>query len=359
MKPLCRCMLLYFCAALMNLSRIFLILSLLLFAACSQKKEKTVQKRPTPQVMAYVINTTSISNSIDVPGTLVAAEATDIHPEVSGRITSLSIREGAVVSQGTVLARLYDADLLAQKRKLEVQIRQARQTANRYGELQQIGGISKQDYDIATLQVSTLNADLAIVNTEIQKTYIRAPFTGKLGLKQVSPGAYVTPQTVITSIQKTNNLRLDFSVPEQYTTQLKAGMPVHFTVPGSNQTFSAKIMATSSGISAGTRTLDVRALVYGDEKGLTPGGFATVTLAFDPDNSAILVPSQAIIPTARGKQVALYSNGLVQMKEVTTGTRDSSRIQILSGLQEGDTIVTTGLMSLKDSSRVQLRAVQQ
>lgn len=328
--------------------------------ACGKDKKETRQSgpRPAPQVSAYVVQTTTVSNAISVPGTLVAADATEIHPEVSGRITSLTIREGAYVRKGAVLSRLYDADLQAQKRKLQVQLKQAQQTANRYSELQEIGGISRQDYDIATLGVSNLNADLAIINTEIEKTYIRAPFSGKLGLKMVSPGAYVTPQTVVTTIQKTAGLRVDFSVPEQYAPQLKTGMTVHFTIAGSDKTYGARIIATNSGIAEGTRTLDVRATVEGTEEGLIPGGFATVSLAFAPNTEAIMVPSQAIIPTARGKQVGIYNNGLVRMKEVTTGARDSSRIQILGGLSEGDTIVTTGLMSLKDSSRVQLRAVE-
>lgn len=329
----------------------------LFLIACgkNEKQPDGAVKRPPPQVQAVVAQTTTVANAISVPGSLVAEDATEIHPEVSGLITSLTIREGARVAKGTVLARIYDADLQAQKRKLQVQLQQAVQTANRYSELQSIGGISKQDYDLATLGVSNLKADLDIINTEIKKTFIRAPFTGKLGLRMISPGAYVTPQTILTTIQTTGGLRMDFSVPEQYASQLRNGMPVHFTVSGSDQTYSAQIMATNSGIGEGTRTLDVRAVVKGNDEGLTPGGFATVTIGFAPDNNAILLPSQAIIPTARGKQVAIYNNGIVRMKEVTTGVRDSSRIQVLTGIQVGDTIVTTGLMSLKDSSRAEIR----
>lgn len=345
----------------MKLSFKVFITAPLLLLACGKKEKQPANAgpRPAPQVAAHVVRTTTVSNAISIPGTLVAAEATEIHPEVSGRITTLSIREGAQVARGTVLGRLYDADLQAQKRKLQVQLQQAQQTANRYSELQKIGGISRQDYDIAALNVSNLRADLAIINTEIEKTYIRAPFSGKLGLKMVSVGAYVTQQSVITTIQKTADLRVDFSVPEQYAPQLKVGMPVHFTIAGSDQTYGAKIIATNSGIAAGTRTLEVRAAVQGGEAGLTPGGFATVNIAFAPDNNALMLPSQAIIPTARGKQVAVYNNGIVRLRDVTTGPRDSSRIQVLSGIQEGDTIVITGLMSLKDSSKVNIRSVEQ
>lgn len=338
--------------------KLFIALPFLLLS-CGRKDKQPAGsvKRPPPQVMAVIAKTSVVANSISVPGTLTAADATEIHPEISGLITSLSFREGSGVSKGTVLARIYDADLQAQKRKLQLQLEQARQTSDRYAELQSIGGISRQDYDMATLGVSNLQADLAIVNTEIEKTYVRAPFSGKLGLRMISPGAYVTPQTILTTIQTTGDLRLDFSVPERYISLLKTGMPVQFTVAGSDQTFSAQIIATNSGIGEGTRTLDVRATVRGDQTGLTPGGFATVALAFDPDQNAIMLPSQAIIPMARGKQVAVYNNGIVRMKNVTTGVRDSSRIQVLSGIQEGDTIVTTGLMSLKDSSSATIRAI--
>ncbi|MEI6949370.1 efflux RND transporter periplasmic adaptor subunit [Paraflavisolibacter sp. H34] len=341
--------------------------STLLLASCGHKEEKIAApgkgqggkggRQSTPKVDVFVVSTQEVQETLEVPGTLVAEDATEIHPEVSGRITSLNIREGAQVSKGAVLARLYDGDLQAQRRKLQVQLEIARQTEGRHEKLLKIGGISKEDYNNTTLQVNTTTADLDIINTEIAKTVIRAPFSGKLGLKQISVGAYVTPQTIVASIQKTNALRLDFSLPEKYISQVKAGQTIHFTIDGSDQEYTAKVMATESGIDQATRSLTIRARVSGVQSGLVPGGFAKVQLAFQPDPNALLVPTQAIIPQARGKKVALYHNGTAKFVDVTTGIRDSAMVQITSGLKKADTVIVTGLLSVKPDAKVQLNKV--
>lgn len=350
-----------------SLFSLFIIVSItaILAPSCAskRKKEVTVQQKgggnkpPTPKVDGFVVQTESISESIEIPGTLVADDATEIHPEVSGRITALNIREGAYVSKGAVLAKLYDGDLQAQKRKLEVQLKIAQQTENRHEQLVKIGGISKQDYELTALQVSNLRADLDIINTSIAKTVVRAPFSGKLGLKEISVGAYVTPQSIIAVVQQTNDLKLDFNVPEKYTTQIKRGQYVNFRVEGSERPYTAVVSATESGIAQETRSLMVRATVKGDATGLVPGNFAKVRLSFAPDPNALMVPTQAIIPQARGKRVVVYRNGTASFTDVTTGVRDSSMVQIVSGLNQGDTVVVTGLLSIKPDAKITIRNI--
>lgn len=313
--------------------------------------------RPPARVDVYLVQPTVLADAVELPGTLVADEATEIHPEVAGRITALNVREGAYVAKGAVLARIYDGDLQAQKRKIAVQLQIAQQTENRYNQLQKIGGISKQDYDVTALQVSNLQADMAIINTEIAKRIVRAPFSGKLGFEGVSNGAYVTPASIITTIQKTAGLRLDFNVPERYVSKLSTGRYVNFTVEGSNRSYTAVVIATEPGIMEATRSLMVRARVTGEEAGLLPGAFANVKLSFDPDENALMVPSQAIIPQARGKKLYLLRNGKAQMIDVVTGIRDSARVQVVTGLNKGDSVIITGLMSLKPDAPVRLNKI--
>ncbi|HEU0111462.1 MAG TPA: efflux RND transporter periplasmic adaptor subunit [Flavisolibacter sp.] len=342
---------------------VFAIIAVLTMSCSSKrKKEVTVQQktgsqRPPARVDAFIVQTETISESIEVPGSIVANESTEIHPEISGRVITLNVREGAIVGKGSVIAKLYDADLQAQKRKILVQLQQAQQTEKRYEELEKIGGISKQDYDVTALQVSNLRADLDIINTSIAKTVIRAPFTGKLGFKGVSTGAYVTPASIITTIQKTTGLRLDFNVPEKYTGQIKKGQYVNFTVEGNSRNYTATVMATESGIQESTRSLTIRALVRGEETGLIPGGFAKVKLSFEPDTNALLIPTQAVIPQARGKKVYLYNNGEAKFVDVVTGVRDSSNVQIISGLNQGDTVIVTGLLGLKPDAKVTIKQI--
>lgn len=303
------------------------------------------------------MQTQTISETLEVPGTIVAEDATEIHPEVSGRIVRLNLREGAYVSKGAVLAKLYDGDLQAQKRKLQVQLQIAQQTLARQEQLVKIGGISKEDFAAAGLQVSNLRADLDIINTAIAKTVIRVPFSGKLGLKAISTGAYVTPQSIIATIQKTSDLKIDFSLPEKYANQIRNGQFVNFTIEGSERAYSAVISATQSGIEQTTRSLMVRASVRGETAGLTPGNFAKVTLRFEPNPNALMIPSQAIIPQARGKKVVVYRNGQANFVDVETGVRDSALVQITEGLNKGDTVVITGLLSVKPDSKITVSKV--
>lgn len=170
----------------------------------------------------------------------------------------------------------------------------------------------------------------------------------------VSVGAYVTPATAMTTLSQTGNLKIDFTVPEKYIPQIKQGQFINFNVEGSDKKFTGRIVATESNINEATRTLQVRAAVQGDAVGLVPGSFAKVTLNFEPDENAIVIPTQAVIPQARGKKVYLYENGKAKFVDVETGIRDSATIQITKGLKVGDTVLLTGLLSLRPEGNVVL-----
>ena len=319
------------------------------------KTETTGPARQTVmRVDGYVVKPELFGENIEVPGTILANETTEIHPEVSGKVVRLNVAEGKYVTRGSLLAKLYDGDLRAQLNKLQIQLSIAQKTEERQAQLLKIQGISQQDYDLSLLQVNNLRADIDIIRTSISKTEIRAPFNGKLGLKNISPGAYVTPSTIVAVINQTDQLKLDFSVPEKYTGQIKTGQIVSFTFEGSKKKFGAKVIATESGVTENTRSLSVRAIVMSKDPALLPGAFAKVELSFDPDPNAILIPTQAVLPQARGKKVIVYDNGIAKFTDVTTGVRDSSRVQITEGLKPGDTIVVTGLLSVRPEGKIQI-----
>ncbi len=345
--------LLFFKPFLIGLVLIFLL-------SCSNSTKQNFSstgrdRREMPiSVDAFVVKPVSISEKIDVPGTLIANEATDIHPEISGRVVQLNVAEGRSVQKGTLLAKIYDGDLQAQLKKLQVQLEIAKTNEERSAQLLKIQGISKSDYDASALNVSNINADIDITKADITKTEIRAPFSGKLGLKNISPGAFVTPSTVLASIQEVNVLKLDFTVPEKYSSQMNIGREVSFTVEGSDNTYKAKIIATESSVTQDTRTLTVRAVVQNKDASLVPGSFAKVMLRFEPDSNALMIPSQAIIPQARGKKVVIYQDSLAKFVDVTTGIRDSARVQVLTGLKAGDTVIITGILSVRPEEKVEI-----
>lgn len=309
-------------------------------------------------VEGYLVQGSVLNSSIDVAGSLLPFEETEIHPEVAGKVIMLSINEGSIVKKGTLLARLFDGDLQAQLHKLQVQLEIAKKTQDRQDELLKIGGISQQDYDLSLLNVSTIQADMQVLQADINKTIIRAPFDGKIGFKNISIGAYVTPTTIVTTISQINKLKLEFSVPEKYTSKIALGSMVNFSTESSERKYQAKIVATESGITAENRSLKVHAIVENTDKNITGGSFAKVNFDMGNNNNAIMIPTQAIIPQARDKKVIMYKNGIANFNTVVTGERDSAKVEILSGLAIGDTVITTGLLSIKPGSKINLSSLK-
>lgn len=304
------------------------------------------------KVDLFIVRPAAYAETIEVPGTIVASESVEIHPEVAGRIVQLPIEEGKYVTKGSLLAKLNDADLVAQLNKLEIQLQLAQQTEKRQAQLLKIQGISQQDYDISLLQVNSLKADIGIIRTSLEKTEIRAPFNGKLGLRNISNGAYVNPATVIAVVNQTDQLKLDFSIPEKYIGKIRNGQTVRFRFEGSSDSMMARIVATESRVTENSRSLQVRARVEGNNPSLLPGSFAKVSIGFDPDPNALLIPTQAILPQARGKKVILFKGGVAVFTDIKTGSRTADRVQITEGLAAGDTIVTTGLLSVRPDAPI-------
>lgn len=339
--------------------RVVLILAVTSLAFCKKKDAvpsaatATAPAKALP-VQILVAEPQALSADIEVPGSLMANESTEIHPEVSGRMVELHINEGERVAQGALLARLYDGDLQAQMRKLEVQLKIAEQTEKRQAELLKIQGISQQEYDLSLLQVLNLKADMDIIREDIRKTEIRAPFSGKLGLKNVSPGAYITPATILTTLSQVDKLKIQFNVPERYGAQMKNGLKVYFSVDGSQKQFLATVIASEISVNEDTRSLAIRAIVNQSDPMLIPGVFGKVRIVLGQNEKALMVPSSAIIPLGRKKQLYLFEGGKAMAKEVTTGVRDSTNIQILTGIKPGDTVITSAMLFLRPGLEVKV-----
>jgi len=345
------------------LSIIFLLILSSVIISCDDKKKDAppaAGAQAQQQVItadALIVATRPLSADIEIPGTILANETTEIHPEVSGRVVRLNVREGTFVGRGTLLAKLYDGDLQAQLRKLDVQLKIAEQTEKRQAELIKIQGISQQEYDLSLLQVSNLKADIDIIKEAIRKTQVLAPFSGKLGLKNISEGAYVTPATIVTTISQVSQLKIQFNVPEKYGSQLRTGQSINFTIDGSNKTYSANIIAAEVKMDENTRSLAIRGIVKNGDASLIPGVFAKVRIVLGQNENAIMIPTIVVQPLGRKKLVYLYKGGKSMPADITTGIRDSSSVQVLTGLSVGDTVITTGLLFLRPGADVKLKKV--
>jgi membrane fusion protein (multidrug efflux system) len=321
------------------------------FTNGGEKASKGKDKTPK-RVDAIVVNYSTLTNGISVSGALVASEEVDLKNEVSGRIVKLNLPEGKSVSKGALLVKLFDDDLQATLKKLQAQLAIQSQIYKRQSELLKVNGISQNEYDQTGMQIAVLKADIEAQKAQIRKTEVCAPFAGIIGLKKVSVGAVVTNATSLATIRESASIKLDFYVPERYGSKIENGMNVVFKVANNDKEYEAKVIASERGINSEARSLKVRALVSGKSSELIPGAFATVNLEFGENETAIMIPSQALIPTAKGKTAIVARNGKAHIVEVKTGVREAANIEIIEGVKVGDTLITSGLMFLKEKSKL-------
>lgn len=333
---------------------------LLLLVACHDNKKKvdaTSQGNQPTIVDVIIADTRSVANNIESNGTIVPNEFAELHPEISGRITYLNIPEGSVVEKGTLIARINDADLQAQLQKSKVLLDLYQKTEQRDRKLLDINGINQADYDLALNNVNGTQADIAYTQAQIDKAAIRAPFTGIIGLRQVSIGAYVTPNTLIATIQSPDKMRVDFLLPENYAHKIKKGGTVDVISDASNGTRKqATVIAMEPQVSQTSRNVKVRALLS-DGKG-RPGAFVKVYFNAGAEAKAIMVPTNALIPNDKNNQVVLVKNGKAHLSTVQTGVREANNVEITSGISVGDTVVVTGVLFARPDAPVKVRQVK-
>lgn len=305
-------------------------------------------------VSIFVVEPQVLDNNLFATGTLLANETVDLKPEIAGKVTGLYIREGEPVSKGKLLVKLNDADLQAQLQKINAEIKVSDDKLNRYKQLLNIQGVSREEYDVASNQLQSLKADAEVLKVQISRTNITAPFDGILGLRNISEGSYITPSQVVTTIQQLNPIKIDFSIPERYANLIKTGSTINFTTEGTAAKYTGTVFAFEPGIDAATRSLNIRARAANSGNKLRPGAFAKIELVLDKNENAIMIPTQAIVPILKGQQVFVSRNGKAEAVPVETGLRNEKMVQILSGLSKGDSVVITGVMGLRPGADLKI-----
>lgn len=295
------------------------------------------------------------SSNLDITGSIEANEAVTLRSEVAGLVTGIYFKEGSNVSKGTALVKINDRDIQAQLKEVLTRQNLSASNENRARQLLAKGAISQEEYDTSLAELQALKSQVQLIRAQLAKTTILAPFSGKVGLRNISVGEYITPSTNIANLLSINPVKINFSIPEKYVSQLKPNSAISFNIDGSNKTFSGKVFAIEPGINQATRTLQIKALAPNVGGELLPGSFAKVKLALATIKDAILIPTEAVIPVLKGKVVYIAKNGKAQQVPVETGTRTADRILVLSGLNIGDTVLTTGAMALKPDADVKVK----
>jgi membrane fusion protein (multidrug efflux system) len=339
----------------MNHSRIIvLILAVIVLSSCKHKSEKAKEKPPV-LVDVIVAKNVRFPSTIEVNGEVLSQESVDLHPEINGRLTYLNIPDGASVKAGTVLAKINDADLVAQLEQQKIQYDLATKTEQRLRELLKVNGINQADYDAALSQVNTVNANIKVLNSQIDKAVVRAPFSGKLGLRVVSPGAFVTPQTLLGTLEKSDSIKVDFTVPEYYADLAKAGDTVSIQTNETDKYQTAIISAIEPQINTSSRNIKARARLKGGN--ISPGTFVKVHLV--KEENGILVPSNALIPDASSNQVIVIKKKRGVFVKVETGVRNADQVELSSGINSGDTIVINGVLFVRPNTKVRIHSVKE
>jgi membrane fusion protein (multidrug efflux system) len=303
---------------------------------------------------AYVVVHQSVPYNIRVIGSLMANEVVEITSEQSRRLTAIHVQEGELVKQGDLLFELDDSDLKASMGELKARRELAIINERRLRQLLETQTASQAEYDRVRSELDVIDAQIKQIQTELDRTQIAAPFAGRVGLRRVSLGAWVTPSTVLTSLQDVSSIKIDFKVPERHAPAIRPGGRFTFRPEGSGKWTEGKVLAVEPAIESQTRSLIVRGIATNPQNELFPGAFAEVELPLRTDENSVLIPSQAVVPSAQGSSVFVYSEGKARVRPIELGIRLADQVQVLTGLEPGDQVLITNLLRLRPGADVVL-----
>lgn len=330
----------------------FTALSLIACESSDNENSQGQKSQRETKVDYFIPQWSSIVKQANSTATFVANESVSITSEVAGKIDRITFKEGEYVNQGELLAVINTDIQRAEEKKLKLQLELAEKEWNRAQNLLDIDAITQEEADRLQSELKTLQADLERIRVEIDKRTIEAPFSGILGERYISPGAFITPGTHITMLFQTDPLKLDFRIPEGFQKLLNKGDKVSFSTPSYKDTFQAEIYLKSPMIDEDTRSVKMRAKTQNSDNKFSPGGYAEVFYGLKAADSSTLVPAEALIPELDGQKLLTIKDNKVKSQKVEIGIRTENAVEITEGINESDTIIMTGLLTLKENNKV-------
>lgn len=308
-------------------------------------------------VTATILEPQTLNDMFRTKGILLPDEEVNLTFETSGKITHIYFREGSFVEKGTLLAKVNDATLQAELKKLQAQLPLAQDRLYRQETLLEKDAISQETFQSVATQLETLKADIELVKARISLTELRAPFSGVIGLRLVSEGAYASPSVVLAKLTKLSPLKIEFSLTESFVDLIKQGTSLEFTVENDLNTYNAEVYAVESRLDEQTLSVFARARYDNPGGKIKPGQSASIRIQLDQAENSVVIPTISSI-REMGRQIAyIYKNGRAQEREIVTGLTTASSLQVLDGLSLGDTLLTTGVMQLRDGLPVTINEI--
>lgn len=325
-----------------------------LVAADKISNRSKKEKKKILNVNAQIVMPQLLTDEFTTTGVVLPDEEVNLSFETSGKVVAINFKEGSTVKKKQLLAKVNDSQLQAKLRRLISQLKLAEDRVYRQNALLEKDAVSKEAYEQVQTDLATLRADIEIVKADIALTELRAPFDGVIGLRQISIGAYASPSTIVAKLTKISPLKIQFSVPERYSNQIKKGTNINFRIEGQIDALNAKVYAMESTIDPVMHQFTARALYPNANHLILPGQYASIRIKKEEISNAIAIPAEAIVPEMGKDKVFLYKSGKAEPIEVITGIRTDSKVQILRGLQKGDTIITSGTLQLRTGLPVTL-----
>lgn len=315
------------------------------------------QRAPQLPVEALVVKPGRLDHKLIVTGSVLSNESLELKSEISGKITAIAFEEGSRVKKGDVLIRINDEEVRAQllKEKYNQKLNQDNEFRQRM--LLEKDAISQEEYDNALNRLNTTKADVSVLEAQLAKTQIEAPFDGVIGLRYISEGAYISPNTTIATLYNNSPAKIEFAIPSRYSSLVSNGKEIYFRIENDPTRRNGKVYAIEPRIDPETRTLKLRALAANADGRLLPGQFVELELILGTSLDALLIPTEAVVPEQSGKKVFALKNGTVVETRIETGVRTDVSLEVLSGLEPNDTILTTGILQLRPGMPVQLTKI--
>lgn len=308
-------------------------------------------------VNVMLVKDTAFSNAIDITGTIDANEQVELRSETAGNITGIFFKEGTHVNKGQLLVRVYNQDQVASLKSIQVQIKLAEQIEYRNRILLQKEAVSKEEYDTSLSSLNVYKSQADLIRAQIAKTEVRAPFSGTIGLRNISPGGYLSPSSSIATLVNMDPAKITFSVPEKYLPLIKTGSKIHFNLESSRDNFTGTVYAIEPNLNLTSRSITIRAKSPNPKGLLRAGSFAKINLTLEQVPKTILVPTECVIPDIKTSKVFVVSKGVAESRDVKTDVRTATKIQIIDGLKAGDSLIVSGIIQLRPKASLKIAKI--
>jgi len=308
-------------------------------------------------VEAKIITPKHIENAIRITGAIIPNESVALKSEVSGKIQKIYFREGQPLKRGDLLLEINDEEIVAQLERLKYTQKLNEDIEYRQRQLLEKEAISREEYEIVLTTLNTTLSDIKEREARLAKHKLYAPFDGIIGLREVSEGSYISPSDLVANIYNINPIKIEFSIPGKYSSFVNKGDFINFKIESSKKIFRGVIYAIEPRIDPRTRTLQIRAICRNDNRELIPGQFANIDYVLDELPNALMVPSESVIPELNSHKIFTYKNSLVSQVFVSIGLRTENEVQIVDGINSGDTVITTGILQIRQGMPVDITIV--